>query len=64
VDSVADPDRVTPCHFSGSGSVPRGCLGSGSVSYSNGTKKLKEGKIYQRIPFVWVLLDLLTRKIK
>ncbi len=31
--------RKDPYHFSGSGSVP-GCLGSGSVSYSNGTTKL------------------------
>jgi hypothetical protein len=31
--------RKDPYHFSGSGSVPV-CLGSGSLSYSNGTTKL------------------------
>jgi hypothetical protein len=35
-NSVADLD---PYHCSGSGSAP-GCLGSGFVSYSNGTTKL------------------------
>jgi hypothetical protein len=38
--------------------------GSGSVSYSNIKTKLTGRDILQRIPFVWVLLDLMTRKIK
>jgi hypothetical protein len=61
--TVADPD---PFHFQDPDPFP-GCpgSGSGSISYFHEHNKIKwKGDLNKEYLFVWVLLDLLTRKIR